>query len=576
MKRWAQNRLAKLLAGIVIAGAAATWAVGEVVDEHETARRDIHEVARMTEKMKTVCVGRFLIDLPEEAQVELAQARIHGFDIATSNESGEQFQKRLAVREAQLKAKPDRLGGDRNLESVKQVKNGSGMTGKIFVHGRTVSEGTAANGLDLERYRYEGVAVEALVHASGTSVELVADNYSPERIENLSKLVAQLVPNPENKGPTEPGFCVDRAYVRDPLKAEQNERVLMFARLPSHPDIEFVLILAAGLKPDEEGLLERDLAADEQAPLIERVRISKLRAAPRTIGGILGDELVRGATEDNDARVYSFWWEVNGTEDNIFVPHLVFKMNTGKSDNGPVPTSMSEAAALSLWDKISSSIRLRPIETPKIVEVESPPTPLGTYAWAGERCPQSGWWQCSDGGNGIGVLGGQRQYIRKGDRMPQALLLPPQTLWEKLRGVQPSFESKTQTSWKLVDKRGRKRVPPPRPLAQATPVAAASITSDGSGPGVIEQQGVPVGSFAATGLPCPASGWWLCEDPRALDGTRWFAQGSLLPPATFALPPGGFGRSGNAAKSIARRGAWRLVRLADAPAHAAGDSAEQT
>ncbi len=109
--------------------------------------------------------------------------------------------------------------------------------------------------------------------------------------------------------------------------------------------------------------------------------------------------------------------------------------------------------------------------------------------------------------------------------MPQALLLPPQTLWEKVRGLQPSYEAQDQTSWKLVDKRNRKRVPPPLPLAQATPAAAAGITTAGSGPGIMERQHVPTGSFAATGIPCPASGWWQCEDPRALDGTRWFAQG---------------------------------------------------
>jgi hypothetical protein len=87
----------------------------------------------------------------------------------------------------------------------------------------------------------------------------------------------------------------------------------------------------------------------------------------------------------------------------------------------------------------------------------------------------------------------------------------------------------------------------------------------------MEHQCVPVGSFAATGLPCPASGWWRCEDPRALDGTRWFASGSLLPSATFAVPAGAFGRSAHSPRSIERRGAWRLVRLADAPREVGSD-----
>jgi hypothetical protein len=565
MKRQVWNRAAKLLGAVAIAAVGASLVFGQV-REAEAERRDQAGVARMIQKMKTVCIGRFLIDLPDETRLELRGPRLDGFDISSSEEPEGNFQARLAQREARLRATPDRLGGNRNVESATEVKTDNGVVGKIFVHSRAVMEGTQARGLELERYRYEGVAVEAMVHGQGVSFALAANDYQPDQIQNLSRLVAKLVPNPHNQIPTEPGFCIDRAWFRDPLTADQGEEVMMSAQLPSHPDIVFMTILAAGNKPAAQSLLERSADTEAKLTLTQRMRVSRLRADRRTIGGITGDELVRRVDETNDAVVYTFWWEVAGTETDVLVPHVVFKMYVGKGENGPVPSSLSQDAAIALWDKVSSSIRLRPAEPPKPVAAEPPPTPLGTQAWAGERCPESGWWSCSAGGNGVGVLGGQRQYVRKGERMPQALLLPPQTLWEKVRGLQPSYEAKDQTAWKLVDKRNRKRVPPPLPLAQATPAAAAGITTAGIGPGIMERQHVPVGSFAATGIPCPASGWWQCEDPRALDGTRWFAQGCLLPSATFAVPPGAFGRSSNTARSIERRGAWRLVRLADGPA----------
>lgn len=568
MKRWLRNGLARLLAGVIIAGMTGAWAIGEVRDQRAAAQRDKDEVARMTQKMTTVCIGRFLVDMPEETRLELANPRIHGFDISSVDEPEADFKVRLAQREARLRATPDRLGGNKNVESVREVKTENGVTGKIFVHSRTVMEGTRMRGLEQERYRFEGVAIEALVHGQGLSFDLSATDYDPAKIENLSKLVAKLVPNPTNEAPKEPGFCISQAWFRDPLTADQGERVTMHARLPSHPDIRFLAILAAGNKPAPQSLLERSAVTESGLAPDEKKRISRLRADRRTIGGVVGDELVRRFVEQNDSIGYSFWWEVDGTEDNVFIPHVLFQMDSGESDNGPVPSSLSQEAVMALWDKISSSIRLRPTQERKPVAALPPPTPLGTYALAGDRCPESGWWLCGDGGGGIGVLGGQRQYIKKGDRMPQALLLPPQTMWEKLRGVQPSFESATQTSWKLVDKRNRKRVPSSLPLAQATPVAAAGMSGSGAGPRIMEEQGVPVGSFAATGVPCPASGWWRCEDPRALDGTRWFAQGSLLPSATFALPPGAFGGSAHGAQSIERRGAWRLMRLADAPVQA--------
>lgn len=517
----------------------------------------------MTDKMKTVCVGRFLIDVPEEAEIELRQARIDGFDIASFNETEKEFQKRVADREAQVKAKPDYLGGNKNMESAREVKTDSGLFGKIFIHSRKVQEGTQGNGLGgVERYRHEGITTEALVHGDGVSIDLSYENRALKWVEDLPRLVSQLVVNPDNRIPAEPGFCMDRVYARDPLRADQREQIMMFGRLPSHPDIEFMFIVSAGLKPDPQGVLARNQAADEALSMAERMRVTRLREALREIGGLAGEELAELVVEENEARGHSFWWEVSGTEDNVFVPHVVFRMSTGNGNRKPVPSSLSDGAALGLWDKISSSIRLRSTEPVANKQLEAPTTPLGTYASAGERCPESGWWLCGDGGDGIGVLGGQRQYMKKGDLMPQALLLPPQTLWDKLRGLQPSFESKNRTFWKLVDKRLQKRLPPPLPLALPVPPATTSVASRGFG--VSEQSHVSVGSFAVTGVPCPASGWWRCEQSHALDGTRWFAQGALLPPATFAVPPGVFGGSTNAPRSIQRRGEWRLVRLADA------------
>lgn len=563
MKSWLPSRPARMLAGALCAGLVATWAVGKVLDKREESRRDQHEVARMTDKMKTVCVGRFLIDVPEEAEIELRQARIDGFDIASFNETEKEFQKRVADREAQVKAKPDYLGGNKNMESAREVKTDSGLFGKIFIHSRKVQEGTQGNGLGgVERYRHEGITTEALVHGDGVSIDLSYENRALKWVEDLPRLVSQLVVNPDNGIPAEPGFCMDRVYARDPLRADQREQIMMFGRLPSHPDIEFMFIVSAGLKPDPQGVLARNQAADEALSMAERMRVTRLREALREIGGLAGEELAELVVEENEARGHSFWWEVSGTEDNVFVPHVVFRMSTGNGNRKPVPSSLSDGAALGLWDKISSSIRLRSTEPVANKQLEAPTTPLGTYASAGERCPESGWWLCGDGGDGIGVLGGQRQYMKKGDLMPQALLLPPQTLWDKLRGLQPSFESKNRTFWKLVDKRLQERLPPPLPLALPVPPATTSVASRGLG--VSEQNHVSVGSFAVTGVPCPASGWWRCEQSHALDGTRWFAQGALLPPATFAVPPGVFGGSTNAPRSIQRRGEWRLVRLADA------------
>jgi hypothetical protein len=314
------------------------------------------QLTRLTQKMKTVCVGRLLIDFPEATELHLSRARVHGFDIEAYAESTEEFRARVEARKAQLRTTPDRLGGAKNLESVRDVKTETGLFGKMFIHGRDVTEGVAAKGLTTETYRYENVALEALVHANGLSIDVVAQLYDPDKVENLPKLVSQLVPNPENQIPQEPGYCIDRAYVRDPLSPDQLEQITMFGRIANRPDVEFELVLAAGLEPAEQSLLERKDDSSILA-LLDPGRISRLRAAPRSIAGIAGDELVQRFVEENDAVVHNFWWEVDGKPDDVFVPHIVFMMDTGKSPNGPVPSSLSDGAALGLWDAVTSSIR---------------------------------------------------------------------------------------------------------------------------------------------------------------------------------------------------------------------------
>ncbi|MGI4844148.1 MAG: T6SS immunity protein Tli4 family protein [Janthinobacterium lividum] len=545
---------------VAVAALTGTWAVGAV--------QDLYKVGEMTEKMKTVCIGRMLIDLPQETEFNVFLGSVRAFSISADPESAEAFDARMTQREAEIRAKPDWNEGNKNLELVREVKTENGLRGKIFMHGRRVFDGWQLNGDKRERYHFEDLTLEAQLHGNGISVEVSGDEFLPEALENLIKLVTQIVVNPDNRIPTEPGFCLDRVYVREPLAAAYGERVVLMAGLPSHPDIDIKFDTTAGLDPVDKGLLERAAASHARAGPLISARFTNLRAAPRTIGGLTGDELVERVIEENFAIVYGFRWEVIGTEDNVYVPTVELTMKTGSGEHEPVRSSLSEPAAIVLWDKISSSIRIRPTQAPKVSAVESTSPPLGTHASAGDTCPQTGWWQCGDGGNGTKVRGGERQYIRQGERMPQALLLPQPTLWDRLRGVQPSYEAQDQTAWRLVDKRSRRRLTPTEPLAQAASATLAAASTAAAGIGALEQ--APVGAYAITGSPCPASGWWHCQESGALDETRWFAQGNLLPAATFAVPGRVSGKTSRTMSLIQRRETWQLMRLAAAPEANAG------
>ena len=517
----------------------------------------------MTEQMKTVCVGRFLVDVPAQADVSLSHEMIGGFAIDTVEETEQAFRDRIAAREAGIVARGEQRDNtsEGGMVQARDLRV-PGMHGRVFVHGHRRSYLMDGD----RRIDIESFSVKAHGHLSGLTFTLSARSTNEASAQEVEALLARLQLRGKDEIPSVPGFCIARAVFTEPLPPHTNENVTMYLGLPSHPDLALVLFSIANANPGP-GLLARAAEVDSSAGADEKLRMTKLRLDKRSINGISGEELAERVHEFNFTTGYTINWETRGVRGDVLQPYLSLEMQTGvsgRSGGKPVDTSLHEDAVLALWDSISSTIRLRKAEPPAPVPAPEPEGPqLGTTARAGEVCPQSGWWECGAGGDGLSVHGGQVQFIRKGERIPQPLLLPRQTVWQKFRGIQPSIEPAYPTVWQLVDKRSRPRIVAPVPLAPAGMGAAALDM------GRMVGRSAVVGSYVRTGDPCPASGWWRCEESHALDGTRWFAAGSLLPAATFQVPQRMFGRA-SGPEAIQRRSTWQLVRRVDAPP--AGDS----
>jgi hypothetical protein len=417
---------------------------------------DGYTVGKLTGQMKTACVGRFLIDLPASMDFSYGQVFVDGLWISGQEEAREVFEARVLARQAEIEATRNDLG-QKNLEKSEEYDH-HGFAGKILVFGRNITKGQE-HGKPVE---WTSVKLEAYVHANGTSFNFKADGYKPELVGDLRNLIDKLRLVPAQDIPTAPGFCFGPGMFVDPLPADLTEGVVMFAGFRDHPDLALALNTRAGTEPDKEGRLERDAAIDAEMPLWQKPLMDKLRRGKRTINGIEGDEVAERWTELNFVHTFGFNWEVNGTENNVFAPFMHLEMSSGHPVNAgarPVTSFLSEEALLQLWDKISSSIRVRPTTAPPSAKREPPPRGKpGDTASAGDICPGTGWWECRDAGRGAGVAGGRRQFLTTGQRMPQALLLRPQTLWDKLRGTQASYRLDQPTSWTLVDRRWQTRI----------------------------------------------------------------------------------------------------------------------
>jgi hypothetical protein len=306
------------------------------------------EVAGLTAQMKSICVGRFLIDVPATADVSLKNVFLDGIDVSRRVESSNAFMARLASRQEQLQS---------SLESASEVGM-KGSIGKVFMHGR----GRTYRVENDRRVYTDFLAVDGYVNSNGVSYDLSAQRYDPERAGNIARLMTQLATRAQEEIPAEPGFCIDQAFIRDPSGVGAAETVTMFASLPGHPDLGIVFSTLAGTKGGP-GLLERNAAAAAREPLRARAGVSTLYQGQRTINGLPGEELVLKAREANLTTGFSFDWEMGGRQDDVNAPLLMLELAAGtnpRPGGKPVQSSLSESGLVNLWDSISSSIRLRP------------------------------------------------------------------------------------------------------------------------------------------------------------------------------------------------------------------------
>src|SRR5206468_3838152 len=211
---------------------------------------------------------------------------------------------------------------------------------------------------------WPNVKLEGYVHAHGTSFSFRADDYDVDLTGDLRRLMNKLRLVAPDEIPSAAGFCFGHGMFVDPLPADYTEGVTMFAGFRDHPDLAMALNTRAGTQPDVEGRLERDTAVDAEMPAWQRPLMSKLRKGKRRIHGIEGDEVVERWQELNFVHTFGFNWEVAGTSDNVFIPFMHLEMSTGHPVNAgarPVSSFLGEEALIQLWDRISSSIRVRPI-----------------------------------------------------------------------------------------------------------------------------------------------------------------------------------------------------------------------
>ncbi|WP_213953817.1 T6SS immunity protein Tli4 family protein [Variovorax sp. dw_954] len=401
------------------------------------------------EKTKTACFGRFAIDVPETATVVFGESQV---PFNTDRVEGEGRNLAEWVRKAEGK-----------LRASKRVPTTSGLTlfektidgelpGQKIVIGYQSSSGSIYT-----ISSFIAAGDDLFVQSSTAGVEPNApgsDWTLAKELVTLNKFARRLIPRLNDEIPAEPGVCIDGGFIAD-ASGLSHETIPIGIRFNEFSDVHLsikvtkkdVLVPSDAIDPRLEKAKRN---AEESGMEDWYSSIKFLRRGERQIEGWNGFEvLARVPVQGNASENHEFKFKSQGEPNNALKPVLDVQLDTGVKGNvtASQKPSLTDEEAVALWDKLTSSIRVRPVSsTAKKTSDANPRRPLGELAATGRTCPQTGIWQCDDEGN---IQNGRRRHFKAGEVMPGIVRAGEQSFLQKLKGEQATY--RTGTVWKLVD-----------------------------------------------------------------------------------------------------------------------------
>lgn len=384
-------------------------------------------------KAKTVCFGQFTVDVPAtatlvygpasvEAPIRYVPAEGHLIDAHVETQLAEIEKDRKFLSEEDVISFP--LFG--------KVADGA-MPGQKLVFG---SREQVAYSI----YSFVPIGKDLYVQSLSTAMS------KDEGIADLNRVAKNLRLRDPDEIPAGVGTCIDGGFVRF---QPHHEMVTLGVRLKELPDVHFSLeVWKNGKQIPERSDLESRLKAAEKDGGEWYSRIKVFRSGPRQIGDWNGAEaLALKPAQEKEKESHEFHFISMGAPDAPLQPRLHMQLDTGSNGHrkGAVKPSISDEEAVALWDKLTSSIRVRTVGD-KTTVTQASKTPLTTTLPIGDICPETGWWQCTATGE---VEGGRRKHIAAGETLPHVIGLGEPTLWQKLKGERPRY--KAASMWVLVE-----------------------------------------------------------------------------------------------------------------------------
>jgi hypothetical protein len=308
---------------------------------------------------KTICVGRFVMEIPTESEVIYGPTRLP-YLIELRSSSVEELAAALEERLKEINT-DDRLRARGPLMKPDSVF-GTVLNG--FVENQKIVFGAAKSPgsfYSIESYQMVGQNIYV------QSTTAYGDDYK-EAVAQLNVIAPLMHPRSEDEIPSVPGICLEGAFINEPL-SPMYEAISLGVRLRKFPDVLFSIeMIKKDRRVEGDSLEARAEAAETDARRSGAGRwfdqVSIFRRGERRIGGWIGSEfLARKPMIGKVHESHEFAFFSHGEPGNPMVPTLDIELNTGVNDGkaGGMQTSISDEEALYLWDKITTSIRPRSV-----------------------------------------------------------------------------------------------------------------------------------------------------------------------------------------------------------------------
>ncbi|WP_146176580.1 T6SS immunity protein Tli4 family protein [Chromobacterium sp. Panama] len=300
---------------------------------------------KMFEKMRTYCFGRYLVDIPNEAEFKGQGNNYQGASIKSERGGEGLLKQKIEKRLAELKKGSSSSDYFEFNKEIVPSKNSHLLVGYQVAFGSPM------------------YSIDSFKLDKGWVFSTSKSPYSPGKInsilERFDDYLQSIRYRSEREAPREAGFCIENGFIANNGETPQFEMASITFALKNNSDVWFSIDSFTLSKPGPS-LLERQKAAklDEKFP----GKIKAIKKGARTVNGMQGEESLNEFPSDNGMGVaHSFMWEAQGGFDNPLNPKVSIQLTSGEGIAGVTGESSLNAAQMQrLYESVINSIRVRP------------------------------------------------------------------------------------------------------------------------------------------------------------------------------------------------------------------------